>query len=181
MKLAIVATLTAAALGATLVAAPAAQAEQRRYADPADAAASLTDIRAVKVDHGARTLAVTVRFTDLRRRSDGGPASLTIGIDTRSSRPGAEFRLVSGLQEGTDYQLMRVRHGRVVGEPLTCGHRVRLDFAHNRLRFVGSRTCLGSPARARIAVLMRDEWDASHPITDWLGARRSYTAWLASS
>jgi hypothetical protein len=181
MKVATVAaTVTAAVLGATLLAAPAAQAQQRRYTDPADASASLTDIRAVKTDHGARQLSVTVRFTDLQRRSTGGPSGLSIGIDTRSSRPGAEYRLTTGLQEGTDYQLMRVRNGHAVGEPLSCSHRVRLNFAEDRLKFVAARNCLGSPARVRVAVRMRDEWDASHPITDWLGARGSYTAWLAS-
>ncbi len=181
MKLAtITTTLVAAAVGATLLATPA-QAQQARYADPADASGSLSDIRAVSVDHGPAQLVVKVAFTDLRRRSTGGPAGLNIGIDTRPGVPGAEFRLGTGLQEGTDYQLMRVRNGRVVGEPLSCGHRVRLDFAANRLTFVAARACLGSPARVRIAVKMRDEWDASHPITDWLGARGSWTGWLTSA
>jgi hypothetical protein len=181
MKLGIVATtLTVAAFGACLVAVPA-QAARATYTDPADASGSLTDIRAVTVRHGPNRLAVKVRFTDLRRRSTEGPAGLTIGIDTRADRPGAEFRLGTGLQAGTDYQLVRIRRGQVVGEPLTCPHQVDLDYDADLLTFVAARTCLGSPESVRIAVKMRDDWDASHPITDWLGEPRSYTGPVLSS
>ena len=40
---------------------------------------------------------------------------------------------------------MRVRNGQAVGEPLTCPHQVRLDFAKDLLTFAAARTCLGSP------------------------------------
>jgi hypothetical protein len=177
-------TLGAAATAAAVAAgvfAPAA-AERAAFTDPADTGgASLNDIRRVTVDHSPESLAVKVRFKDLRRRSDGGAAGLTILFDTRPRRSGPEFRLTSGLQAGTDYQLMRVRDGRPVGEPLTCPHRVRLHFAKDTLRFHADRQCLGTPRRARISVKMTDMYDASHPVRDWLGAPRSYTPWLASS
>ena len=173
-------TAVAAMVAATVVAAPA-HAEKARYADPADATASLTDIRAVVVDHRTARLVVKVRFTDLRRHSTGGPSGLTMLIDTRADRAGAEFRLTTGLQAGTDFQLMKVRGGRAVGEPLTCDHRVRLDFAEDRLSFAAARDCLESPASVRIGVKMRDEFDSSHPVVDWLGEPRSWTDRLASS
>ncbi|GAA4720555.1 hypothetical protein [Nocardioides conyzicola] len=175
-----VATVLAAALAVGLLAGPA-SAEKVRYGDPADTTGSLTDIRAVTPDHRTTRLVVKVGFTDLRRRSTGGPAGLTIAIDTRADRAGAEYRLSTGLQAGMDYQLMRVRHGKVVGEPLTCPHQVRLDYAADRLTLATARTCIGSPESIRIGVKMRDDWDASHPMVDWLGAPRSYTAWLVSS
>ena len=132
-----------------VLAAPA-QAQQARYADPADASASRSDIRAVSVNHGPATVGEgRVHRSEASRT--GGPAGLSNGIDTRPGLPGAEFRLGSGLQDGTDYQLMRVRNGRIVGEPLSCARRVRLDFAANRLTFAGTRACLGRP-RVRIAV-----------------------------
>jgi hypothetical protein len=174
------AALLAAVLAVSLLAGPV-SADQARYRDPADASASLTDIRAVSVSHGARRVVVKVRFTDLRARSTGGPSGLTIGIDTDAAVRGPEFRLVTGLQSGTDYQLVAVSRGDVVGEPLTCAHKVALDFAGDRLSFAAARSCLDSPARVRVAVLMRDDFDSSHPVTDWLGARRSYTGWLASA
>jgi hypothetical protein len=176
----VLATTVAAMVAATVVAGPS-YAEKARYGDPADATASLTDIRAVVLDHRPAKLVVGVRFTDLRRRSTGGPSGLTMLLDTRSDRAGAEFLLTTGLQAGTDYQLMRVRGGEAVGEPLTCDHHVRLDFAEDRLRFAAARDCLGSPASVRIGVKMRDELDSSHPVVDWLGAPRSWTPRLASS
>ncbi|MFC6043719.1 hypothetical protein [Nocardioides hankookensis] len=171
--------LLTATVGATLVAAPA-YADQARYPDPADASASLTDMRAVAVAHGPNRLVVKVRFTDLRARSTGGPSGLAIGIDTDAALKGPEFRLTSGLQSGTDYQLVAVSNGDVVGEPLTCPHKVALDFAGDRLTFAAARSCLGSPDSVRVALLMRDEFDSSHPVTDWLGAPRSYTDWIVS-
>ncbi len=173
-------TAVAAMVTATVVAGPA-YADKARFADPADATASLDDIRSVVVDHRAAQLVVKVRFTDLRRRSTGGPSGLTMLIDTRADRAGAEFRLTTGLQSGTDFQLMKVRGGEAVGEPLTCAHHVRLDFAEDRLTFRAARDCLGSPASVRIGIKMRDEFDGSHPVVDWLGEPRSWTEPLASS
>ncbi|MDF1603169.1 hypothetical protein [Nocardioides sp. YIM 152315] len=160
--------------------APAGAAEAT-YDDPADATASLTDIRRVDIAHTTTKLRVVVGFTDLRRRSEAGPSGLTILIDTDKERRGAELGLSTGLQKGTDYQLMRIRRGRPVGEPLTCPHRVRLGFAGDRLTFDVSRTCLEEPARVRLRVKMRDEFDSSHPVVDWLRRPNSWTRWVLSS
>jgi hypothetical protein len=176
----VLATAAAAMVAATVVAGPA-YAEKARFADPADATASLDDIRSVVVDHRTAQLVVKVRVTDLRRRSTGGPSGLTMLLDTRADRAGAEFRLTTGLQSGTDFQLMKVRGGEAVGEPLTCDHHLRLDFVEDRLSFAASRECLGSPVSVRIGVKMRDEFDGSHPVVDWLGEPRSWTERLSSS
>ena len=158
-----------------------ASAERVSFADPADlGGASLNDLRRVVVNHGAGRLSVQIRFTDLRSDSDGGPASLTMLFDTRSAS-GPEYRLTTGLYEGTDYQLRRVRNGRPVGEPLTCPHQLRLDPDADLLRFHVDRDCIGLLSRVRIGVKMTDEYDGSHPVTDWLGERRSYTRWVVSS
>lgn len=169
-----------AALSIVALAVAPAAAVRAAYDDPADATASLSDIRHVSVKHGAQRVKVNVRFTDLRRTSDGGPASLAILFDTRSARSGPEFRLVSGLQAGMDYQLTKMKKGKPVGEPLTCAHAVRLDYADDVLSFQADRDCLGGPDRVRIGVRMRDDYDGSHPVTDWLGEPRSYTGWVAS-
>lgn len=173
------AAVAATALG---VAAPA-TAEQVGVNDPADVAgASFNDIRHVSVDHGLHRVQVKVRFTDLRRRSEEGPASVAIFLDTRAHRKGPEFALFSGLQAGTDFQLVRMRDARPVGGPLSCRHSLDLGFATDVLTFRASRRdCLGTPARVRVGVRMTDDFDASHPITDWLGRPRSFTRWLASS
>ena len=135
-------TFAPAALATTLLVATLApaSAEQASYADPADVGgASLNDIRRVAVKHETDRFAVRVKVTELRRRSEAGPAGLTIRIDTRSGRPGPEYRLTTGLYEGTDYQLMRMRDGKAVGEPLSCDHTVRLGFATDVVRFSADR------------------------------------------
>ncbi|MBZ5741205.1 hypothetical protein [Nocardioides mangrovi] len=171
--------LVAGAALVALVGAPAA-AETAGYRDPADASASLTDIRHVTVRHGGDGIAVVVRFTDLRRRSTGGPAGLSVFFDTVGRRRGPEFQLGTGLQAGTDYQLVRSRHRRGVGDPIDCDYSVRLRYDADRMVLHADRDCLGTPDRVRVGVLMTDEWDGSHPVEDWLGEPRSWTAWLTA-
>lgn len=176
-------TLAPVALATTLLGAALApaSAERASYADPDEASGySLNDLRRVSVAHDTDRFAVRVKVDDLRRTSEAGPAGLTIRIDTRSGRPGPEYRLTTGLYDGTDYQLMRVRDGRAVGEPLTCEHAVRLGFATDVVRFTADRGCLGTPDRVRISVKMTDLYDGSHPVTDWLGEPGSWTSWLAA-
>lgn len=176
----VLATAAAAATLIGLVALPAA-AERASYPDPADmGGASLNDIRRVTVDHSDTRVAVRTAVTDLRRRSEGGSAGLTIRIDTRRAA-GPEFRLTTGLYSGTDYQLVRVRGGEQVGEPLSCEHSVRLGFAQDVVRFAAASTCLGSPSRVRVSVKMTDLYDGSHPVTDWLGEPGSWTGWLSAA
>lgn len=172
--------LAAAATLAGLVVAPAA-AESASYRDPADlGGASLNDLRRVTLTHGDARIGVRVKVIDLRRRSEGGPAGLTIRIDTRAARSGPEFRLTTGMYAGTDYQLQRIRGGRPVGEPLSCSHRVELDFAADRVQFRAGDGCLGQPAQVRIGVKMTDLFDGSHPVTDWLGEPQSWTRWASA-
>lgn len=177
----VLAPLAAAATLLGLAVAPAA-AERIAQPDPADTGgASLNDIRRVTVDHGSTRLTVRVKVIDLRRRSDAGPAGLTIRLDTRRRVKGPEYRLTTGMYEGTDYQLMRVEDGHAVGEPLTCDHSVHLGFATDVVKFTAARRCLATPRRVRVGVKMTDLYDASHPVTDWLGAPGSWTAWVSPS
>ncbi len=111
---------------AIALAAPA-QAETTSFDDGADTTASLQDILTVSVNHRADTATVKITFTDLRRNSQGGPSSIGIFLDTNQDRTGPEFRLGSGLQNGTDYQLVRMRNWRPVGEPKSCQHHVDLQ------------------------------------------------------
>lgn len=178
-KRALSALATAAVLGAA-VCAPAA-AESASYDDPADASASLTDIRQVEVRHTADRVVVTVGFTDLRRRSEAGPAGLAVFVDVDGVRRGPEYQLGTGLQAGTDYQLVRSRHRRGVGEPLDCDYRVMLQYHRDRMIFRADRACFDDPERVRVGMRMTDDYDGSHPVRDWLGAPRSWTAWLTSS
>ncbi|WP_244927671.1 hypothetical protein [Nocardioides sp. W7] len=174
------ATAVAAVLSCLAVAAPA-SAEFGSFPDPADAQASLTDIRELRVAHGLQRVTVTVRFTDLRAESDAGPAGLTVFLDANPARRGPELALTTGLHQGTDYQLVRVRRWRLVGEPLTCEHSLRLRPARDFARIRVARTCLRDPARVRVAAQMIDQYDGSHPVVDWYRGPRRFTPWLRSA
>lgn len=173
--------VAAGMLGATLLVAAPAHADGVRLADPADATASLADIREVRVRHTASRVVVVVRVTDLRRSARSGPAGAAVFYDTDRSRTGPEWRLTTGLHDGTDYQLVRSRGWRgSVGEPSSCAYRVRLDYAADTMTSWVARRCLGDPARVRVGVHVVDQHDPSHPVEDWLGAARSWTPGLAA-
>jgi hypothetical protein len=167
----------------TLVATTAgpASAERLGLDDPADVGgASLSDILAVTAVHAPRKLVVRVDFAELKRTSDAGPSSLSVFVDTDPSANGPEFRIGTGLQAGTDYQLVRMERWKPVGEALTCPHVVAINFDTNRVRARISRTCLGNPQKVRIGVKMTDLYDGSHPVVDWLGKRRYLSIPIAS-
>jgi hypothetical protein len=162
-----------------LFAAPA-SAASTSFVDGPDASGSRNDILRVSVNHGAERARVVVTFADLRKRSEGGPASIVIFLDTKRSRKGPEFRLDSGLQNGTDYQLSRAKNWKPVGEPRTCDHHVDLKFHKDRLVFMTARDCIGTPDALRVGAKMTDLFDASHPIHDWMKGPRRWTDTVAS-
>ena len=123
-----------------------ASAERLGLDDPADASASLSDILAVSAVHGTQRVTVRVDFAELEPTSDFGPSSLSVFIDTDTSKKGPEFRIGTGLQQGTDYQLVRMKNWKPVGEALSCEHDVKLNFKANRVRTRVDRSCLGDPA-----------------------------------
>ena len=157
-----------------------ASAESVTVPDPADvSSASLSDIREVKARHGERRVFVRVSFTELEPESEAGGSSLSLFVDTDPDRRGPEFRLASGLQWGTDYQLVRMRDWRPVGEPLSCRHSLTLGFKANVLKARMGRACLDGPVAVRVGAKMVDMYDASHPVVDWLKKPRGFTRWLA--
>jgi hypothetical protein len=170
---------TIAALGLALLPAPA-HAERVGLDDPADAQASLNDIYAVDASYGGKRAKVDVVVDDLQPTSEAGPAGLEIFIDTRPKRTGPEFRLSTGLQEGSDYQLVRMRDWKPIGEPSSCSHRVELDFDADVVRTRFGKDCIRYPKKIRIGVKMTDLYDGSHPVVDWLGKPRYFTVFLAS-
>ncbi len=174
------ALLTTSVVAASLAIAGPARAESTVVRDGADATASLTDIRKVRVNHRAQDLVVKMRFTDLRPKSEAGSSSIAIFLDINKQRKGPEFGVLSGLQNGTDYSLLRMKKWKPVGDPLTCPHELDLQFAKDRLVLKVSRDCLREVPRVRVGAKMTDEYDGSHPVVDWLEGPRNWTTWLAS-
>lgn len=170
------AAAAAAVLTATIGLAGPAAAETTTVIDGADSTASLSDIRRVTLAHRDPDVVVRSTFTDLRRHSAAG---LRINIDTDSSRPGPEFALMSGLAEGTDYQLMRVSDWRIHGAPKTCSYQATINWATDVFRFEMRRSCIGSPDQVRVGVRMTDHHDPAHPVTDWMLGWRRFTGWMS--
>ena len=170
------AAAAAAVLTTTIGLAGPAAAETTTVIDGADTTASLSDIRRVTLAHRDTEVVVRTTFTDLRRNSAAG---LRINIDTDSSRPGPEFALLSGLGDGTDYQLMRVTDWRIHGAPKTCSHQATISWATDVYRLEVGRACIGSPAQVRVGVRMTDHHDPSHPVTDWMSGWRRFTGWMS--
>jgi len=167
----------AAALTSTLVAAPA-DAQVTRVDDGADATASLTDIRVVRVQHSDKRLIARVNFPDLRKRSS---ASMIFYIDSNDARRGPEYALGTPLFSGGDYALWRMRNWRFVGgQPVDCRYGMTYKWRRDFVEFNARRGCFNKPAELRLGLKMRDDADASHPVTDWLKGRRKFTRWLAS-
>ncbi|WP_067441818.1 hypothetical protein [Nocardioides jensenii] len=170
---------TTALATVALMPTPAANAESTAVNDGADATASLSDIHRVTANHAVSRLGVIVTFDDLRRHNTGGSSGATIYLDTKPARTGPEFALFTGLEDGTDYQLMRMRNWRPFGEPKACDHTVGLNYTADTARFSVARSCIGLPAKVRVGVRMVDHHDGSHVITDWMTGPRRYTSWLA--
>lgn len=169
--------LAAAATAVVTSVAPA-SAETYRTNDGADATASLTDMRKVRITHGTDNVTVRITYPNLKKR---GQASQTVYLDKNPDRRGPEFALTTPLFSGSDYALVKMRKWKVVGDgPIACDYSVDLRWRRDVVVVEIDRECLGSPDELRVGLRMRDVYDASHPITDWLGDRRDFTDWLVS-
>ena len=147
--------------------------------DGADATASLTDIRKVRIAHNEEQLKVRVNFPDLRKRANAG---LTIYIDKNADRRGPEFGIGIPLFSGADYALARMKNWKFVEPPkfVECDYDVDLKWKRDVVIFRADRACFGDADELRVAMLMRDDHDSSHVVRDWMIDRREYTDWLAA-
>lgn len=169
--------LAAAALVAG--AAGSASAETDTVQDSQDAGGAYQDIRWVTAEYAHSKVDITVSFTDLPAESTGGPSSLALYVDTDPGAKGPEFRLATGLEDGSDFQLVRYEDWAPVGAPLTCKHSLVLDHDQAKVYASIARKCLGKPARVRIGAKMTSNWNPEHPTTDWMKKPRGFTQWLA--
>lgn len=164
--------------GAVIVAlAPAAHAEKTRVDDGADATASTTDIRTVRVNHGDRRLRVAVRFPDLR---EDGLAGLMTYFDTDADHRGPEYGLGAPLFSGGDYTLIAMDRWRGYGEPVDCRYNLQLDYDADRLVLTARRGCFEKADELRIAMRMVDHEGEGKAVRDWLIGRREFTDWLTA-
>lgn len=163
------------AVAVTLAAAPVHAATT--VVDGADATASRTDILRVRVDHAERRVEVRVRFPDLRKRALAG---LHVYVDSDPDTAGPERGIALPLFSGADFAMWRVRDWQFVGDhPVRCRYEADHRWRRDVLVLTARRGCFGTPDAIRVGMRMRDNADASHPVTDWLLGRRELTDWVA--
>ena len=168
----------ALATAATLAFAPPASAATTVVHDGADATASLTDIRTVRVAHGDRRVEVKVTFPNLRKRAQAG---LTMFFDSDPDARGPERGIGLPLFSGADFAMWRMRDWEFVGDnPVRCRYGADYRWRRDVLVLTARRGCFGRPDEIRVGMRMRDVADGSHPVTDWLLGRRHFTEWVAS-
>jgi hypothetical protein len=134
------------------------------------------DIWRVKVTHEKR-VRVDIKFKNLVPAFQSG-ASASIFVDTDKATAGPEFVLGTGLFEGTDYAMFRAEAWKSVGEPLTCFHKVTLDYDRDVAHVVFGRGCLGTPDAVRVAVKAASEHMGDVHV-DWLKGFRKFTPWVS--
>jgi hypothetical protein len=139
------------------------------------------DLRSVEVEHKAANVVVTTTHTDLQRSFRSGSAG-SVFIDTDPADPGPEYVFTGGFFVGTDYQLLTTdgfAHS-AWGEPVEGSYRMKVDYDRETVRFRMSREALGSPDEVRVAVRVAGSRPSGASTrTDWLGAPRSFTDWVA--
>lgn len=148
--------------------------------DPDDLAHGV-DLLSVEVAHKARNVVVTTTHADLEESFRTG-SSGSVFIDTDPADPGPEYVFSGGFFLGTDYNLVTTDgfSRSAVGEPVEGSYRMSVDYDREMVRFRISREAIGSPDEVRVAVRVAGTRpDGASTRTDWLGAPRSFTDWVA--
>ncbi len=175
-----VAALATAAL--TLGVAGPASAERYGIDDPRDTSHG-SDILALEVHHGTKTLKVSTLHQNLRRDPASGSGG-AIFIDTDRTNRGPEYVFVGGYYEGTDYQLLETDgFGQEKwGKPVEHGDYImKIRYDSDRVTVRISQGALGEPGKVRVSVRASGTRTdgSSDGLIDWVGPRRSFSPWLA--
>lgn len=171
-NLAVVALATA-----SLMVPSAAQAATVTVEDAAGDIAAGADLLSVKLSYGKK-IKVVLQHDNLVK-SFKSSAGGSVFLDTDADEKGPEFVLMGGFFEGTDYVLLRTDGWKSVGEPLTCKHRLTLDYAADTAKMRFGRACLGKPEEVRAAVKVAGKKGTGDVEIDWMTERRAFTPWVA--
>lgn len=161
------------AVSSLALAAPA-SAETSVFKDDRGDMGDRADIIRVRVVN-EKNVRVRIKHENLTRRGSRGAS---VYLDTNFDRRGPEYVFVAGITAGTDFVLMRARRWQGRGEPLTCAHDLKLDFAGDVSVFKVSRGCLRDPRAVKVAVQVGAHRNGES-FTDWLVKRRHLTPRVA--
>lgn len=124
---------------------------------------------------------IALTHDDLVRHPEYGVGA-SIFLDTDPAEKGPEFEFVGGFFEGTDYMLAETdgwKRDRTVNMQ-KCFYILKLDYDADRSVVRIDPDCFGDPEKVRIAVKATGD-SAEGPEHDWLGGRRQFTKWAAST
>jgi hypothetical protein len=166
----IVTRIAAVALGASLSvagAATAAQADTESFTDPKP------NLTRVTVSHGSKNVKVTARTGKFRIGS-----YFTVYLDTDPRDPGPEYR--NDIYPNSEVSpLKKVEKFGQKGKTKRCdGLRATADvYGPREVTLTVPRSCLGRPAKVRVAV--RGYYDVKGPnVIDWAPGYREFTGWV---
>ena len=149
--------------------------------DPADLDHGV-DLRLVQVDNTDTYVKVALTHTNLRKDPASG-AGGAVYLDTDPDDAGPELVFVGGYFQGTDYQLLETEGfgWKKWGDPVDGFHEMKIDYAKEQVRMRMSRKALDRPRKVRVAVRVAGTRSdgTSKGLVDWLGAKRSFTQWVA--
>ena len=168
--------VAAVVLGSTIVASPLALAEADGFQDRANDAPGVIDVRAVKV-RNFKKVVVEARYENL---VDGRSEGWSVYFDTNKRRVGPEFGAGGGLSRGTDWNIVRMRRWKVVGDgPLSCPIDMSVDYQEDTSTFQVSRRCLDRPGRVRVAVVGSKSRRDGSQVRDWAPRFHRFYGWVA--
>jgi len=166
---------SAAVVVAASAAAPASAAD-RTFTDQKDDVKGGFDIHAVRVVHTGNWIKIRTHHRNLRygTAQSGG---ISVYINTVRNGGGPEFRFSGPIGFDGDYGIVRVRHWKPIGDPLSCqSQRYRVNYKRDVVAFAVTRGCLARaidmPIRGlRVAAKTAQSQANGAPRIDWAPKR----------
>lgn len=164
---------TAVALALPLLTAAPSHAEVVAVPDGDDSTMA-ADIHRVRVAHRQKSVRVRVTFDDLRAAIEPGQG-LSLWLDTDPADKGPEYRLVSGLNRGTDYSFFKVNRWAGTGRTMVCNYNLKINWKKDFVVFAAARKCLGKPKTVAVAVKASEQATGGDPQVDWMAGVRTFS------
>jgi hypothetical protein len=134
------------------------------------------DILEVRVGHDSERIRVRISFDDLVRSGLVASQGVAIFFDTDEADAGPEYRLGSGLNDGTDYLLAAVEGWNDPGTPVeNCDYNARIGWRADVATFTIDPPCFDDVAEVRVAVKAGESTPRTSTRNDWLLGRKVFT------
>lgn len=133
------------------------------------------DLLRVRVTHTPKQVRVRMVHDNLFHNGIKAGQGVSVFLDTDPDDPGPEFRLLSGLNGGTDYVFERVGRWQGEGSPVSCRYQLSISWKDDVAVFTTGRGCLGRPDRVKVAVKVGETSHEGEQYVDWMTGVRRFT------